>query len=396
MLSSTRPPTRFVLPMKANIEIMTLRASTIPVPPRSTVIFTDGITHPDLWLWDAWTCTIGSTISLFTLAIARTDALGRETSPALRNEYPFHIRRFTSQNGGRTWRDEGAYLGPIELPGSATEHNMWSGSVLPYGDELIVGYTGIRKIGDQQHFHQSICITAAALDGMPPDISSHDPISDPLRDYDEIIRAGYYLGPKDQLGADDGEEGGPILAWRDPFLLPMRDGSLRAFWAAKVSPRAPAVAVARVVKQANGFALDKLLPPIELPDGADFTQAEVPKVYTDQNFEKFCMILSTCNRLHEDQPDEEVSKELRLYVANDLNGPWIPFHKGSSIIPGVEHLFGGSLENVDFHRGTATLIAPFTEMAAKERQLTFAPVLQISLGDLIGGIDERSDMRRGG
>ena len=210
-------------------------------------------------------------------------------------------------------------------------------------------------------------------------------ISDPESDYEAIIKAGYYLGPRDRLGDDSGEEGGPILAWRDPFLLERGDGSFDAFWAAKTSSTAAAIAHARLTRQGDSFHC-QLQAPISLPDGDDLTQAEVPKVYRDPGGAGYLLLVSTCNRLREDQPDEEVSKEMRLYRAARPEGPWRPYRGDDSIIPGIEHLFGGAFSKIERSSNTAILIAPYTEMSDGEKQLTFAPPTQIDLQAGLGSI----------
>ena len=201
-----------------------------------------------------------------------------------------------------------------------------------------------------------------------------------MRDYDVIRAAGYYLPAKETLGAHDGEEGGPILAWRDPFILDAGDGRLEVFWSAKIGPARPAVAHATVRQSGSAFQIETLLPPMTLPDDAAFTQAEVPKVYADAETGNWYLIISACDRLSETQPADEVTKVLRLYRSSSLRGPWKPaFADGVSLIPDTEHLFGASIMQTDFRAGRFSLIAPYTEYAADNRQLTFAPVKTVRL-----------------
>lgn len=354
------------------------RNDLVGIPPPSPGLFRHGIRHSDLWLWDAWTVVSGDALILFTLALARRNRNGDQIRPGDRNDYPFHVRRFESQDGGASWRDCGSYLAPSPAAGGVMAHNVWSGSAILLDGRMLFGFTGLGKPGPGRSFAQTICLLAASPDGAPPDPADTIVISDPQTDYDAIVRAGYYLGPREMLGDDRGEEGGPILAWRDPFLFAMMDGSIDAFWAAKASATAPAIAHARLTRRDGGFRCN-LLAPITLPDGDKFTQAEVPKVYLDPGGAGFLLLLSTCNRLREDQPDEEVSKEMRLYRAAALEGPWRPYRGDDSIIPGIEHLFGGAFSSFERGANTATLIAPYTEMSAADRQLTFAPPVKIDL-----------------
>jgi hypothetical protein len=353
--------------------------------PPSQGVFRHGISHPDLWLWDAWTVNEGDTLTLFTLALARRNAKGDPVTPADRNNYPFHVRRFVSEDDGATWRDNGAFLSPGPAAGGVMAHNVWSGSAILSEGRLLFGFTGVRKPAPGRSFLQSICLLPVAQGSAAPKPSDTIVISDPEADYQGIIDAGYYLGPREILGDDRGEEGGPILAWRDPFLFARADGSIDAFWAAKTAATTPAVAHARLIRRDGGFRC-KLLSPISLPDGADFTQAEVPKVYRDPEGAGYLLLISTCNRLREDQPDTEVSKEMRLYRAVRPEGPWRPYRGDESIIPGITHLFGGAFSSFERSANTATLIAPYTEMSAARKQLTFAPPVTIDLRDEVDAI----------
>ncbi|NNU16227.1 hypothetical protein HK107_07830 [Parvularcula sp. ZS-1/3] len=357
---------------------MNSRSHTVAVPLASPQVFRHGIRHPDLWLWDAWTYTDESTLHLFCLALARTNSCGQAITPADRNDYPFHVRHFSSGDGGESWRDCGAYLCPDERPGSPTEHNIWSGSALLHGDQLLFGFTGVTKPGVGRSFHQSICLLTSSPEATP-DLADTVVLSDPSRDYEAIRKAGYYLGPWSTLGSDGGEEDGPILAWRDPFFVPEDDGTLRAYWAGKVGPAEPAVASGRVRLTDEGYVMDKLYDPIVPPDVSQYTQSEVPKVYRNPRDGSLLMLTSTCNRVSEDQPDEEVSKELRLYQAPGFDGPWTPYAADGATLPGIRHLFGGEFSDVDFVSRRASLIAPYTEMAEPELQLTFADIRKVSL-----------------
>lgn len=357
------------------------RKGLVEIPPPSPGLFRHGINHPDLWLWDAWTVAAGDALTLFTLALARQNNKGDPITPGDRNNYPFHVRQFDSRDGGASWRDQGAFLSPGPAAGGVMAHNVWSGSAIMSEGRLLFAFTGVRKPAPGRSFLQSICILAVAQEGAAPEPSDTIVISDPEADYQKIISAGYYLGPRETLGDDKGEEGGPILAWRDPFLFARADGAIDAFWAAKISATAPAVAHARLTRHGDGFRCS-LLAPISLPDGDDFTQAEVPKVYRDPGGAGYLLLVSTCDRLREDQPDAEVSKEMRLYRAASPEGPWRPYRGDRSLIPGTAHLFGGAFLSIERGANIATLIAPYSEMSAAENQLTFAPPVYI---DLLGG-----------
>lgn len=358
---------------------------TAPLPPAQAAAFRDGINHPDLWLWDSWTFKApDGTSHLYCLALSRTDADGAVIHPRDRNSFKFHIRRFSSSDGGWTWND----MGPVILPGQAGDgsdsRNVWSGSVLGLADGTILfGFTGVREMGPQQAFLQAICIAT----GQGPDLVSHSPdaaVSCPLRDYDEILAKGYYLGPHDRLGSQDGEDGGPIMAWRDPFLFETAEGELRAVWSAKVSPTRPAIAQARLKRAGNRIELLELGPPMELPDAELMTQAEVPKIYFDAKSGEYLMLVSACDRQHEGQPDSEVTQIHRLYRSRSPGGPWKTYHQSGSRLPGLDGLFGASLFEHDLSAGRLVVIGPYTENAGPERHLRFSEPREIQIGTRAG------------
>ena len=340
------------------------RARAIAVPPPAREPFQNGIDHRDLLLWDAWTEERGETLSLYTLAVARVAADGTLVTAANRDRYPFHVRRFVSEDGAESWTDAGAVL----RPGGPAPHNVWSGSVLRRGGRLLTGLTGVRRPEAGRPFVQAVLL----VEGEPPDLSRASVLSDPERDREAIEAAGYYLGPAASLGTALGEAGGPILAWRDPFLFEA-DGELRAAWSAKLAPARPCLASAVLTEGPKGWRAT-LRPPTELPDAERFTQAEVPKLYREPEGE-WLLLVSGCDRRREDQPDVEVTKALRLYRGPSADGPWRPYRAAGSGLLGADHLFGGALTAVT--EGAATLIAPHTEMAPPDRRYTFAPPRQV-------------------
>ncbi|MFN7180296.1 hypothetical protein [Hyphomonas sp.] len=368
-----------------------------PVPPPSAETFENGITHPELWLWDSWTAELGGTIHLYCLALSRTGHDGAPISPDHRNDYPFHIRHFISVDSGRSWKDEGVFAGPRDTGDGAFARNVWSGGMLARSaGDWVCGFTGIRSAAAGKPFLQTICLarsgSATSLHELPAAA-----LSCPARDYDAIRAAGYYLPARETLGAHDGEEGGPILAWRDPFILDSGDGRLEVFWSAKIGPARPAVAHATVRQSGSAFRIETLHPPMTLPDDSAFTQAEVPKVYADPETGTWYMIISACDRLSETQPADEVTKVLRLYTSKSLRGPWKPaFANQASLIPDTEHLFGASIMQTDFRAGRLSLVAPYTEYAAVDRQLTFAPVKTIRLPQDTTELAASSPKRSGG
>lgn len=350
------------------------------IPPFSLREYKDGIVHPTLWLWDSWTYKEGHQLHLYALALSRSAEDGTPILPEHRNDYPFHIRHFESSDKGESWSDLGSVLTRSPDPDSYYSRNVWSGSATRLPDNRkLMGFTGLRNLDEDHPFLQSIGF-AISSDGMAFEQIAQKPASCPNRDYDTIIEAGYYLGPKDQLGHKDGEEGGPILAWRDPYTFIDRNGVIHAFWSAKVSPKVGAIAHATLIETKAGFEIETLHPPITLPDAMTITQAEVPKLYFDALNDTYYMLISACDRLFEGQNDSEVTKTLRLYKAHNIRGPWVNYKdEHSPIIPGLPNMFGASIIETDFAAGQLKLIAPVTECASAEKQLTFAPVQTINL-----------------
>ncbi|MEM9316013.1 MAG: hypothetical protein AAGA95_15430 [Pseudomonadota bacterium] len=336
---------------------------TAPVPPAVTAPFVHTIAHPDLWLWDAWTCRDETAIHLYCLALAKMDG---ETliAPAQRNSYRFHIRHFTSQDEGQRWFDRGPYMQPGEDP----SRGIWSGSALPWNERLLMAYTEVRQVAADRPFVQSILL-------QPSD--SYDRcgnatplrLSDPERDYASIKRLGYFLPEPGVLGHRDGELGGPILAWRDPYLF-SASGSLYAIWSAKIAAQTPALALMALNRAEHGKLEGELQPPIELPDAGEYTQAELPKCWFDEHRRSYFLLISACNRRHERQGDSEVNKETRLYRSDSIAGPWQPWSTAGSVLPMPAHAFGCSPFQWSADGSLIHLAAPLTDCAPQGQSLS--------------------------
>ena len=367
-----------------------LNQKPVPVPPPTTDRFENGIAHPSLWLWDSWTTELDGILHLHCLALSRTDTEGNPIDPSSRNDYPFHIRRFESSDNGKSWYDMGAFLQPRNQGDGSFARNIWSGGILARASEpWVVGFTGIRQMSENHPFLQTICMALSgngkALDALPSAA-----LSCPVRDYEQIRAAGYYLPHRADLGAAEGEEGGPILAWRDPFILASGKDRFEVFWSAKVAAARPAVAHATVRLEGQAFRIETLHAPILLPDDSQFTQAEVPKVYRHAETGACYLLISACDRMNEDQPAEEVTKQLRLYRSSSIRGPWVPaFGNAGSAIPDTENLFGGSILRIDFDAGQLRLIAPYSEYASNDAQLSFAAAKSVPV-PVQGVMTERS------
>lgn len=347
---------------------------TFSVQPDSPCVFTNGIEHPDLFLWDAWSYEQDDLLHLYCLAVERVLNDGRKLQPHERNNVPFHVRHFCSSDGGESWQDLGVFQEPRPALRSFDARTVWSSSITVLPDQRkLVAFTGLAAQGDDHPFIQSMA-TALSSDGERLDADSIRLISSPVTDWEEITAAGYYVAERVNLGHKDGEDGGPILAWRDPYVVEVA-GDLHMFWCAKADRITPALGHAKLNA---AFQIDTLYPPIRLPDGNNFTQFELPKVYYDSANKQFYLIGATCNRLYEGQSDAEVDKQIRMYVADSVRGPWRPHSPhGSSLGLGVKHMFGMTVLRANFTTGELLCIAPYTEAA--EKPLTFSAPFTIKL-----------------
>lgn len=347
------------------------------IPEAYEMKFENGIRHPFLFLWDAWSYEENNTLHLYSLAVARFTASREEINPNNRNDYPFHIRHFISKDNGLSWKDEGCFLSPEEVS-KLNYRTIWSGSVspMPNGKKL-VAYTGLENSDADHRFIQNIAI-AISDDGYAINHSNKE-LSSAKKDWNSITEKGYYLDPVEILGNNNGERNGPIMTWRDPFVFYDKDNNLQLFWAAKIGPRTPAIARATLKHLDNSIVIEELHPPVSVPDSDDFTQIEVPKIIFSKEQDCHYLIISSCNRLHEKQEDIEISKEIRVYKSKHLDGPWESL--GDKIL-GDQNLFGMTVLKTDFKNNRLLCIAPYTEKECKDRMLSFAPVFYIYLDRL--------------
>jgi hypothetical protein len=355
---------------------VTLR-KTPPLPAPYPDKFVGTIQHPELLLWDSWVMHIDGIDHLYCLALAREDHDGTPITPGQCNDYKFHFRHFESDDRGGSWTDKGAALKPGNIADGNDAGNVWSGGVLPLENgKVLFGFTGIADDSPEHPFVQSINLAIGTVQG--PTHYAKQAASHPIRDRNAILDMGYYLPSFEQIGHGDGEENGPITAWRDPYFFREANGDIYAFWSAKLGPRRPAVAWGKVILEADDAQLE-LLPPIVLPDDDEYSQSEVPKICKNLATNTYYMMISACNRIHEKQPDEEIFKQLRLYKSESLAGPWEPYKANSNVLNDMDHLFGASFLDATFTESAVQVIAPHTVKAGHALELTFAPVKTISL-----------------
>ena len=349
---------------------------TIPEPYKTK--FKNGINHPELFLWDAWSYLESDRIHLYCLAVSRKKNDGSNLDPNKRNDVPFHIRHFTSDDNGFSWKDEGCFI-DVDKDLKGKYRTIWSGSVqpLPTG-EILAAYTGIVDVDSEHRYLQTIAL-ASSTNGYKLAQSQERELSSPIRDFDEIMKKGYYLDSLPDLGSNKGEENGPIMAWRDPFIFYDKTNELNLFWAAKINPTQSALARTTLKKTEKGYTIKELFPPATVSDYLEFTQLEVPKIVWDKAKGLYYLMISACNRLYEEQPDSEITKEVRFYKAKDINGPWESM--GDSIL-GNENLFGPTILRTDFDNNRLLCIAPYTEKSTKSSRLTFAKPFYVYLETL--------------
>lgn len=351
----------------------------VETPQASQTIFLNGIRHPELWLWDSWVTREQNKVHLFCLALNRMDTEKHVTGPSNFNDYPFHFRHFQSRDDGDSWADLGPALRPKNMPDRSDSHNVWSGSVHRMSStQALYGITGLDAPGRNRPYVQSIVLADGGFDG--PNSFPNGAHSHPVRDRQLIVALGYYLPKAAEIGHIDGEAGGPILSWRDPFIFADQEGSLHALWSAKTDFDTPALAHGQISGAPGDWRLD-LCPPITLPDADAFTQAEVPKICRDEDSGDWLLMISSCNRRHESQPDSAVSKHLRLYRSSDIDGPWTPAFRQGSIIPGTETLFGASFFDTSAKGGTIRILAPYWAAAGPHNQMSIAPIQTIRVTD---------------
>lgn len=354
-------------------------ARTVGVPERHPEPFRNGIVHPTLWLWDSWVDTRPDRIDLYCLALARHCAEGRPIWPRERNDFPFHVRRFRSTDGAGTWIDCGDVFAPVTAGDGYCARNVWSGSCIDLGaGRTLHALTGLRVLEPSRPFLQTLFLAESDADatalGAP-----HEALLCPMRDYAQISAAGYYLGPESDLGSAEGEDGGPILAWRDPFVWRDEHARLILLWSAKATAREACVGRAVLERGACGAWKAALQPPIRLPAGETITQAEVPKIYRAAEGEGLYLLVSGCDRVRETQPDHEVTKTHNLFQSATLDGPWRAYATSSVLPVGKPFLYGGSFVDPVIGAPGARFIAPYSERADVQKQLTFESLLTVSL-----------------
>lgn len=354
-----------------------------PVPARAPEPFTNGIRHPECYLWDAWSCRLGDTIYLFTLAVNRRDANGELVSPSCRASSRFHIRQFASSDGGSSWKDLGAFQQAGTSGDGHDTRNIWSGSVLSrnVGDDVWAAYTSIHEVDAAHPFVQCLAVGRGTAGGAF-EVGSGNVLLCPITDGERIEAAGYFIDRTAGLGGVSGEAGGPIMAWRDPFLFRTFDGELLMAWAAKRKNGEPAMGLAILKEENEQLAVETLLPPVALPDAEEFTQFEIPKIYLDRVNSRYVLITATTDRRSEAQEGSEIAAVIRVYHAPSASGPWLPGGTESSVLAGADNYFGMTVLQTCDDREQFISIAPLTDQAAIDNVLTVSPRFSLDINSI--------------
>lgn len=357
----------------------------IEVPAPWPEAFDGEIIHPELYLWDAWGFSVANELHLYCLAVPKKTIDGSPVAASQRNNYPFHVRHFYSENLGKTWLDKGVFQQPSNASDGHDARNVWSGSVLPLSDgRLAVAYTGIRERGKEKPFVQNLAIGIADSAQTMGDKSGKVLFCPELHEA-SLRAAGYFFAEKDQIGLAGGENNGPITAWRDPFLIADTLDEKQPYklvWAAKKSATQCAFGTASINLSNEDISATQLFGPTTLPDDDEFTQLELPQIYVDELNKRYVLIAATTTRTSETQSESEVDKRIRLYTAPSLTGPWQKAGTQTSEVGGLESLFGMTVLKADFENDTLYCMAPYTEATAPEQILSFAPIVKIDLNEI--------------
>lgn len=284
---------------------------------------------------------------------------------------------------GEFWQD----LGAFQQSGNATDghdsRNVWSGSVLSRssGKQIWAAYTGICEHGNAHPFVQCLAVGRGIAGGSFETGSGHVLLS-AVTDGERIRSAGYYLGRTEDIGSIGGELGGPITAWRDPFLFRDFDGELYVVWSAKRPGGVPAMGMARLEEKDDALVVKTLLPPAALPDESQFTQLEVPKIYLDVVGSRYILVVAATDRRSEAQEGSEIEASIRVYHATSLEGPWNTGGIDSSVLADVEGYFGMTVLRADATRNVLVCISPLTDQVEPDLALTISPRFTIGIADI--------------
>ncbi len=261
---------------------------------------------------------------------------------------------FISVDNGVSWVYGGIPIGPTKSDPNAPDSGViWSGSFLPDDKGNVLGaYTGVPQNSPKgvknklSKYVLQNSMGATSDDGGFTFKKIKTPLVSAVRDYDQLKEAGYYLGKKSMLGAENDPDG-THMTQRDMQLVKKRDGSLWGFFAAKAVSKEHKTGVEPCICQVEFNSPDSLEEgikriglPIMLPSGIDgaFNQLECPNVvFNDQG--DFIVIASLAQHWKIGQAERSAVKVVKAYKVNELSngclGNLIPYgnpEKGENIL----------------------------------------------------------------
>lgn len=199
-----------------------------------------------------------------------------------------------------------------------------------------------------------------------------------MRDYDLIISARYYLGPKNDLGHHESEDDHCCFAWRDPALFEECDGKIHIFWAEKSVEcgRIQTVIGHCVVEQVMANAAVRLLQPIRLSNEENITQAEVPQIIYDQAKQRYVLLCSTTGKDKTRVTVGEDNLSVNFYTAETLYGP---FELCRTVLAQEDQRYPGAL--VQHANGCLSVAAPFNRSSSPDKIQTLPPLTRLVIDE---------------
>jgi hypothetical protein len=288
------------------------------IQPRTGTLFPSTIASDEWYLWDNYGYIEEGQMHIYAQAADKKSCRKPED-----RYWQAYWRHFSSEDGGKSWIDEGPALWPQKGPKAYDSYNIWSGSVLVRKNGMkIAAYTGLAA---GKLALQSIAIAISKEGHQFWRVSQDRPLLSAELDYERLIEKGYYLGPKETIGDIEREADGTFLCLRDPFLFEDQDEKLHIFFGAKALlgddiVRAVGHAVFCDPEQLHAV---ELLSPIFVPDGDQFNQLELPNVFQHDGI--YYLVISTTNLAYIGQPDSEAQKSVRIYRSKFLDREWKPY-----------------------------------------------------------------------
>lgn len=265
-----------------------------------------------------------------------------------------HIEHFVSRDQGKTFLHCGPAIEKSQEQDAFDAYNIWSGCAIPLdGDCVLALYTGLQLsreplANNRKYALQSIG-ASFSRDGGYTFEKMKEPLISPVRDYELLQEKGYYLGPKDTLGAIDDPDG-TFMCLRDPEVF--KEGhKYHIVFGAKAQVIVDGQSVIRnavghaIIEDIDDFQKIQIQKPLFIACENDYNQLELPGLFLWG--EQYFLVISTTQLAYLGQSDLEVDKTVRIYRSTQLlDGKWQPFgQEGKHIIlrNKVQGLYGPKL-----------------------------------------------------